>query len=156
MFPFRRSLAASVNMLLCTGTLMAGNKPSAPLFLPLSLDKALSLASRQNRIVFIDFCTTWCGACRKLDEDTWSDGKVIEQLKKKTVPLKIDADKEQIIRDKFKIRAYPTLLFLNSDGSILARIVGYQIPSQFIETLQGAIAVKGTRTVDPKIIDGDH
>jgi thioredoxin-related protein len=64
--------------------------------------------------------------------------------------LKLDADKEQIIRDKYKVKAYPTLLFLNSDGSVLARIVGYQIPSQFIETLQGVIAAKGARASDPK------
>ncbi len=156
MFPFRRSLTTVVNVMLFTGTLLAGNKPSAPLFLPLSLDKALSLADKQNRIIFIDFCTAWCGACRKLDEDTWSNGKVIEQLKKQTIPLKLDADKEQAIRDKYKIKAYPTLLFLNSDGSILARIVGYQIPSQFIETLQRVITGKGIRTVAPKVIDGDH
>jgi len=149
-FPYRRSLTIVMNILVFTGTLMAGNKPSTPLFLPLSLDKALTLAIKHNRIVFIDFCTSWCGACRKLDEDTWSNGKVIYQLKKNTIPLKLDADKEQMIRDKYKIRAYPTLLFLNSDGSILARIVGYQIPSQFIETLQGVIAAKGARAVDPK------
>jgi len=156
MFPFERSLRTAMHILMVTGALAAGNKPSAPLFLPISLDKALSLAVKDNRIIFIDFCTAWCGACRKLDEDTWSNGKVIEQLKKKTIPLKLDADKEQAIRDKYKIKAYPTLLFLNSDGSILARIVGYQIPSQFIETLQGVMAARGPRTAAPRIIEGDH
>lgn len=156
MFPFRRSLTTAVAIMLFTGTLMAGNRPPAPLFLPLSLEKALDRAAKQDRIIFIDFCTAWCGACRKLDEDTWSDGKVIEQLKKKTIPLKLDADKDQRLRDKYQIEAYPTLLFLNSDGSILARIVGYQIPAQFIKTLQGVMAEKVARALVPKRVDGDH
>jgi len=150
---YRRSIPIAMGFVVFTGILLAGVKPSEPPFLPLPLDRALTLAFKQNRIVFIDFCTAWCGACKKLDEDTWSDGKVIEQLKKKTIPLKLDADKEPSIRDKYKIKSYPTLLFLNPDGSILARIIGYQIPSQFIKTLQGVLALKGMRAGKQKVFE---
>jgi thiol-disulfide isomerase/thioredoxin len=156
MSSYWRRITIAVNFMVFTGMLPAGARPSAPLFLPLPLDEALTLAFKQNRIVFIDFCTAWCGACRRLDEDTWRNGKVIEQLKKKTIPLKLDADKEPAIRDKYKIRAYPTLLFLNPDGSVLARFVGYQIPSQFIKTLKGVMAAEGVLAGDKKLFKGGH
>jgi thiol:disulfide interchange protein len=141
MFQCLRNTTIAVILLVSTGGLVAGAPPER-LFRPLSLDNALVMAVKQKRVVFIDFSTSWCSACQRLDEDTWTNGKVIEQLKKKTIPIKLDADKERIITDKYKIKAYPTLLFLNPDGSVLARIVGYQIPAQFIETLQRVMATR--------------
>jgi thioredoxin-related protein len=145
MFQCLRITTFAVVTLVSTGGLVAG-APSEPLFRPLSLDNALVMAIKQKRIVFIDFSTAWCSACQRLDEDTWTNRKVIEQLKRKTIPIKLDADKERIITDKYKIKAYPTLLFLDSDGSVLASVVGYQIPSQFIETLQRVMAIRPSRS----------
>jgi thioredoxin-related protein len=68
----------------------------------------------------------------------------------------LDADKEQIITDKYMVKAYPTLLFLNADGSILARIVGYQIPMQFIKKLQGVMASRSTQVRGRELVDRDH
>ena len=156
MFKHLKKVTIAVNLLVAGGTLTAGVKPPGQLFLPLSLDKALVAAVKQKRIVFIDFCTAWCGACKKLDEDTWSDSRVIEQLRKSTIPIKLDADKEQMIRDRYKVQAYPTLLFLNADGSVLASIIGYQIPARFLQTLQGVMANKSARTGSQKLVDGDR
>jgi thiol:disulfide interchange protein len=154
--PFKWITAIAVSMLVSASTLTAGMKVPERLFQPVSLDQALIMAVKEKRIVFIDFCTTWCGACKKLDEDTWSNAKVIERLKAKTIPLKLDADENKLIVEKYKIAAYPTLLFLNPDGSILARVVGYQIPTQFIETLQGVLAEKRTRGKNQKGVNGER
>lgn len=145
MFQRRQVATIALNILVSIGTLTAGVKTPEPLFLPLSIDKAMEMAVKQNRIVFIDFSTAWCGACKRLDEVTWCDRKVIAQLKKGTIPLKMDGDKDRLIRDKYHVNAYPTLLFLDSDGSVLGRFVGYQIPAQFIEILQGVMATKPPR-----------
>ena len=142
---YGRIAAAALAIMGSTTVVGAGLRPPEPLFQKLPLDEAMGLASKKKRIVFVDFCTAWCGACKRLDEDTWTDARVIAQLKEKTIPLKIDAEKELVIKEKYKINAYPTLLFLNGDGSILARVVGYQIPERFLETLQGVVARKGNR-----------
>jgi len=156
MFLNLRNLTLAFMGLASIGTLTAGVKAHEQLFMNLSLDQALVMASKQKRIVFVDFCTAWCGACKKLDEETWRDGRVIEQLKKNTIPIKLDAEKEQMVTDKYLVKAYPTLLFLNADGSILARIVGYQIPKQFIEKLQGVMASRSTKVPGRGLVDGDH
>jgi thiol:disulfide interchange protein len=148
------TIAASI--LVSASTLTAGIKIPERLFMQLSLDQALAVAVKEKRIVFIDFCATWCGACKKLDEDTWSNARVIERLKMKTIPLKLDADENKFIVEKYKIAAYPTLLFLNPDGSVLARMVGYQIPTQFIENLQGVLAEKRTQVKSQKGLKGEH
>lgn len=156
MFRCKRAITIAVLVLASIGARTAGARTPERLFLPLSLDQAMALAAKNRRIVFVDFSTAWCGACKRLDEDTWTNGKVVEQLKQKTIPLKLDGDKDRNSRDKYKIDAYPTLLFLNPDGSILARVVGYQIPARFIATLQGVLTGNGAGSREPKRVEGDH
>lgn len=139
MIDSKRSLPFAFLFLFFLSALRAGNTTPECVFQDLSLDRALALAAEQKCVVFIDFFTTSCGACQKLDEYTWKDEKVIALLKEKTISLRIDAGKEMAFRKKYSIQVYPTLLLLKPDGSIQDRILGYQPPKQFIEFLESAL-----------------
>jgi len=123
-------------------------------FRELPLDRALALASEQKRLVFIDFYTTKCGACQKLDQYTWTDKKVIKLLKEKTIALKIDAGKEVSLRKKYAIQAYPTLLLLKPDGAILDRILGYQPPEDFLASMENSLADKTPLVLAREVVAG--
>ena len=115
-------------------------------FLTLSLDRALARAAEQRRVVLVDFYATWCGPCNLLDRTTWIDVKVIALLEREAVPLRIDAEKEADLSRRYAIHAYPTILLLRPDGSVLDRMVGYQTPEAFIQSFQGAL--KGITALD--------
>jgi thioredoxin 1 len=115
-------------------------------FSALSIEQALAEAGKNHCVVLIDFYTTWCGPCKLLDSTTWKDGKIIALLKQNAISLKIDAEKETALSKKFAINAYPTLLLLNPDGTVLDRMVGYQKPDAFLVSFQSAL--KGTTSLD--------
>jgi len=140
----QRMFSATVLCLAFLGVLRAGDAAPEGLFHDLSLETALVQAAAQNRLVFIDFYTTRCGACQKLDENTWRDKKVIGLLKEKTIPLRINAGADASLRKKYAIQAYPTLLLLRPDGSVQERLLGYLPPEQFVESMQGAMAEKNS------------
>ena len=94
---------------------------------------ALEEAGTEGKLVLIDFFTTWCGPCKMLDQMTWPDPRVIDLLGTKTVPLKIDAEKEAELAKRYKVDAYPTVLFLKPDGTEVDRLIGYRDPAKFIE-----------------------
>ncbi|MFT5286839.1 MAG: thiol-disulfide isomerase/thioredoxin [Planctomycetota bacterium] len=101
-------------------------------FLNLSFEEAVVKAKTDEKVVFIDFYTTWCGPCKQLDQTTWVDDAVVKWLGEKSVPLKIDAEVETELASKYKINAYPTLIFIGVDGKEIARIVGYRDAKTFL------------------------
>lgn len=69
-----------------------------------------------NELTLVDFYTTWCGPCKMISP-------VLEQLKNIDV-IKVDAEEEAEIANKFKISAVPTLVLIK-DKQEIARTQGY-------------------------------
>ena len=100
-------------------------------FHQISFEEALKMASSSNKVVMIDFYTTWCGPCKLLDKRTWTDESVRKWLREKTIALKIDAEEQVKLAKRYGVDAYPTLTFIKSDGTQMGRLVGYKTPDQF-------------------------
>lgn len=87
---------------------------------------ALAKAKQENKLVFVDFYTTWCGPCKAMDANIFPDAKIGALFNKKFVAIKIDAEKGEGIQlaSKYKVKGYPTLLYLAADGTEKERLVG--------------------------------
>lgn len=132
-------------MIAATLALLTAILTTAPVegpFKDLAFDQALVAAKRDGKVVMIDFFTTWCGPCKKLDATTWKDADVVVWLGEKTIALKIDAEKEVDLAKKHNISGYPTMLFLKPDGSEIDRIVGYKEPKDFLSQAKDALIGK--------------
>jgi thiol-disulfide isomerase/thioredoxin len=111
-------------------------------FSDLSFEAASKLAGQTDKIVLVDFYTTWCGPCKMLDKTTWTDAAVIQLLEQKTVALRIDAEKEAALSKRYKIEAYPSVLLIKPDGTEIDRLVGYREPNAFIADFNAALGGK--------------
>lgn len=128
-------------LLVCAAVAGAGAGVSAEEpFFDGSFDEACRLAKEKNKVVMIDFYTTWCGPCRMLDRYTWPDAKVKEWLKANTVPMKLDAERNRELAWRYKVRSYPTMVFLKPDGVEISRTVGFQQPTPFLMNAARIIA----------------
>ena len=117
-------------------------------FREMSFDQALAAAKKDGKVVMIDFFTTWCGPCKRLDKVTWADADVQAWLAEKTIPLKIDAEKEAKLAERFEVKAYPTIVFVKVTGTKLDAIVGYKDPKEFLELAKDTLA---GRTSDVRV-----
>jgi thiol-disulfide isomerase/thioredoxin len=125
------------------------------LFRDLSLDKARQAASDSGkRFVLVDFYTVWCGPCKKLDETTWKDQGVRDWLAKEAISLKLDAEKNEALAEKYRINAYPTVLLLRPDGSEIDRLVGYRDAKTFLADAGEALAGNDSLSRARKKLDG--
>ncbi len=133
---FNRSFAV-VMALLGVLTVAAQTHAGGNAFQSLSFNDAVAKAVKEKKFIFIDFYTTWCAPCKMMDQSTFPDAKVQKWLSEKAVALKVDAERKIALADKYRIDSYPTLLFLNSDGSEFDRISGYVTPDEFMTFARG-------------------
>jgi thioredoxin-related protein len=100
-------------------------------------DQAVELAKKQNKHLIVDFATTWCGWCKRMQATTYQDPKILETIAKDFVAAEVDGDSYNVIKLKdgditekgltlqFGVRGYPTTWFLESDGKKIAPVSGY-------------------------------
>lgn len=89
--------------------------------------KALNIAQKENKLLFIDFYTTWCGPCKVLDKTIFRNDSLGEILGKNVVLLQYDAEKDTVfhLTKKYHIFIYPSAVILNKDGYVVDRNYGF-------------------------------
>ncbi|CAM2007911.1 thioredoxin family protein [Acanthopleuribacter pedis] len=99
-----------------------------------SVDDLFSTAKEQQKVVVVDVYTEWCGPCKLMDRNTWSNEKVLSFLTENAVSMKIDAEKGegQNFAKKYKVAGYPCILIFNSEGELIDRRMGYLPPREFL------------------------
>jgi thiol-disulfide isomerase/thioredoxin len=100
----------------------------------------LAKAKAQNKLVFVDAYTTWCGPCKWMVANTFPDKAVGEVFNANFINAKIDMEKGEgiDIAKKYSVRAYPTYIFVNGDGELVHRSLGGMPADKFVKVGEAA------------------
>jgi len=102
-----------------------------------TVEAAKKQATRDKKLVMVDFYTDWCGYCKKLDKETYPDSAVVKALQSGYVSVKLNAEKEGAnLAQRFGVTGYPPLLFLTASGREVTRIPGYMPAGPFAKALE--------------------
>jgi len=109
------------------------------------LSKVLEKASRNDEIVFMDIYTTWCAPCKLMDEYVFTDPDTRKFMNENFINYKVDAEKGngQTVATMYGASTYPTLVFIDKDGKVLARRQGATTITELMNLAQEAIVAKG-------------
>jgi len=93
------------------------------------------IAKKENKIIFLDVYASWCGPCKMLKRNTFSNEEVGTFYNEKFINYAIDGELGEgpELAKKYKVSGYPTLLFIRPDGSVLTSTAGYHNVEQFLE-----------------------
>ena len=109
----------------------------------------LTKAKAEKKLVFLDAYATWCGPCKLMERNVFTDKNVAEFYNKNFVNARIDMEKGEgrDIAAQYGIRSYPTLLFLNGEGEVVGKELGYLNTEDFLAL--------GTKNNKPDLVNSN-
>lgn len=121
----------------------------------ITFDEAVMASRGNQKKIFIDVYTDWCGWCKKMDATTFSDPEVAALLQDKFYPVKFNAEQREPItfnNHTFKFvpqgkrgyhemaaallngkLSYPSVVFLNEKFEIIQILPGYRKADEFLK-----------------------
>ena len=120
-------------------------------------------SSETGKPVIVDFYTTWCKYCVKLDETTYKDPEVIRLMNENFISIKVNAEgtakvvhegktmTESELAAAYKVEGFPTIWFIDGKGVRIAPLPGYTAPEEFkpvLTYISGGAYARGIKYPD--------
>ena len=97
-------------------------------FRDITFEEALKQAKSENKLVFMDCYTSWCGPCKMLANNVFTKDEVADYFNQTFVNAKYDMEKDEdgiILKTQFGVKAFPTLVFVDpATQQVVHRMVG--------------------------------
>ena len=119
----------------------------------MSMDEALAAQAKEPKKIMVDVYTTWCGPCKLMDRNTFSNEDVIAYVNKNYYPVKFNAEgteevtyegytyknihyqpgrkgrnAQHLFARAMEVNSYPSLAFFDDNGKYIQAIPGYRTP----------------------------
>ena len=111
-------------------------------------DAGLVKAKAEDKHIFINFTTSWCGYCKKMNKSTFIEPEIVTMLNSNFVAIMVDGDsrheldidgykitERDLTKKEYGVGSYPLYFFLKPDGEKLGALRGYQFKDQLMQYL---------------------
>jgi thioredoxin 1 len=89
--------------------------------------EVLKQAKAQKKVIFLDAYASWCGPCKMLQKNVFTQKTVGDYFNKRFINVKMDMEKGEgpALSQVYPLEAYPTLLFIDGNGRVVKKAIGY-------------------------------
>lgn len=97
-------------------------------------------AKKENKLIFIDAYTSWCGPCKWMAKNVFTNDTVADFFNAKFINAQFDMEKGEglDIAKLYEVQCYPNLLFIDGDGKLIHRGAGSCDVKSFIQLAENA------------------
>ena len=109
-----------------------------------SVERLMKEVKASDKYVVVDFGKDSCTACTELEEITFPDPKVKEQLKNFTfikIDLTANSDEDKALLKKFELFGTPNIIFFDKENKFLPEksLTGFVAPEDFAKHLESVV-----------------
>jgi len=86
----------------------------------------VAMAKKENKMIFLDAYASWCGPCKWMAANMFTNDTIADYYNKTFICASIDMEKGEglSLRKKYGVKAYPSLIFINTDENMVHEKVG--------------------------------
>lgn len=98
-------------------------------------NEALVKSAKENKPLFLDVATSWCGYCKKMKQNVFIDKDVAKYFNKNFICIEIDAEhgEGRTIAQKYGVSSYPTLIIVDKNEKPILTTEGYLDAKDFLK-----------------------
>ncbi len=110
-------------------------------FLNSNWEKVIKKAKIEKKIIFVDAYASWCGPCKWMEENVFSNKEIASFFNENFINARFDMESDLGIEfeKNFEITAYPTLLFISHEGELIKKRVGALDAEEFLKLANGIL-----------------
>lgn len=100
-------------------------------------------AKEEKKIIFVKTYTNWCGTCKWMERNTFTNDAVISFFNDTFINIRLNMEKKRSepFGKDYPVAAYPTMFFIHPDGRVLHKIVGGRTPAELISEAKHALSI---------------
>lgn len=127
-------------------------------FVEKPFEELLAQAKAEDKVIFIDAYTTWCGPCKMMAAKVFPQPEVGEVYNERFINAKFDMEKGEgpALAQRYSVMAYPTYLFVDGDGEIVHKGLGYIPGEKFLELADIASGDENLGALNKRYDGGDR
>lgn len=112
----------------------AQNEAEGIQFFQGSWKEAVKKAKSENKPIFVDAYAVWCGPCKWMARNIFTDPEVASFYNENFINVQLNMEKDEglLFSRTYRVNAYPTLLYFDSDGKPVQREMGAKMKDHFI------------------------
>ena len=114
----------------------------------MKFEEAIAANAKNPKMILVDVYTDWCGWCKKMDKDTFTDPKVIAHFQENFYAVKLNAEDtkrkfpfmgrtftEAEMAASMRVNSYPNFVVIEPGLQNIAQLPGYRGPEDFLAGL---------------------
>ncbi len=127
-------------------------------FLEKPFAELIAQAKQENKLIFVDAYTTWCGPCKMMTAKVFPDQRVGEVYNARFINAKFDMEKGEGpgLAKRYSVSAYPTYLFVNGDGELVHKGLGYIPIPALLELADAAVSDESLGALGARYAAGER
>ena len=100
-----------------------------------SWKEAVGKAKNENKVIFLEIYASWCGPCKKLKTNTFSNNRVGNYFNARFINVSLDGEngEGEMLANQFGLSGYPALYFIDTEGKIIAQSEGYMNVDELLD-----------------------
>jgi len=118
----------------------------------MKFEEAIAANAADPKMLIVDVYTDWCGWCKKMDKETFTEPKVIAYINESFYAVKLNAEdtrrsfefmgkkyNEAQMAAAMRVNSYPNFVVIEPKLQNIAQLPGYRQPAEFIDGVNDLI-----------------